>query len=138
MNTATTTITAVTTPPQASLLRTAIRLDATGVALMGLGIAAVAGPFARQTGFTSAWAYGLAAAFVLYGVVGNWLAGRVDIRPIGTGLSLFNFVGAVGQIALVPAGVLALTGSGNAALVFGGLWALFFGVLQLIGLRRLA
>lgn len=129
--------TAVLTRSTDSLLRTAIRLDATGVGLMGLGIAAFAGGFARHTGFSSAWSYGLAAAFVFYGVVGNWLAARANIRPVGTGLSLFNFVGAVGQIAIVPAGVFALTGSGKAALVFGGLWALFFGVLQLIGVRRL-
>lgn len=122
---------------QDSLLRNAIRLDATGVGLMGIGIAAFAGGFARHTGFTSAWSWGLAVAFVFYGVVGNWLAGRANIRTIGTGLSAFNLVGAVGQIALVPAGVFALTGSGKAALVFGGLWALFFGVLQLVGVRRL-
>lgn len=129
--------TAVAFRAKDSLLRTAIRLDATGVGVMGLGIAAFAAPFARHTGFTPAWSYGMAAAFVLYGVVGNWLAGRANIRPIGTGLSLFNFVGAVGQIAVVSTGVLALTGAGRAALVFGGLWALFFGVLQLIGVRRL-
>jgi hypothetical protein len=121
-----------------ALLRTSIRLDATGVGLMGLGIAAFVGPFARHTGFTPAWSYGLAAAFLFYGVVGNWLANRPGIRPIGIGLSLFNFVGAAGQIALVLTGVLALTGAGKATLVFGGLWALVFGVLQLLGVRRLA
>ena len=120
-----------------SLLRTAIRLDATGVALIGLGVAAFAGRFARLTGLTPGWSYGVGAAFVIYGVVGNWLAGRANIRPIGTGLSLFNFVGAVGQFAIVPAGVFGLTGAGKAVMVAFGLWALLFGVLQLLGLRRL-
>jgi hypothetical protein len=123
--------------PRDSLLRTAIRLDATGVGLIGLAVAAFAGPFARLTGLTPGWSYGIGAAFVLYGVVGNWLAGRETIRPIGTGLSLFNFVGAVGQIAIIPAGLLALTGAGQAVLVAFGLYALFFGALQLIGVRRL-
>ena len=123
--------------PKDSLLRTAIRLDATGVGLIGLGVAALAGPFARLTGLMTAWSYGIAAAFVGYDVVGNWLAGWPNIRPIGAGLSLFNFVGAVGQIAIVPAGVLALTSAGEAVLVVFGLYALFFGVLQLVGLRRL-
>jgi hypothetical protein len=123
--------------PKDSLLRTAIRLDATGVGLIGLGVAALAGPFARLTGLPTAWSYGIAAAFVGYGVIGNWLAGWPNIRPIGAGLSLFNFVGAVGQIAIVPAGVLALTSAGEAVLVVFGLYALFFGVLQLVGLRRL-
>jgi hypothetical protein len=80
-----------------SLLRTAIRLDATGVGLIGLAIAAFAGRFVSFTGLTQAWVYGIAAAFVFYGVAGNWLAGRSNLRPIGTGLSLFNFVGAVGH-----------------------------------------
>jgi hypothetical protein len=124
--------------PKGSLLRTAIRLDATGVGLIGLGIGAFAGRFAGLTGLSTGWAYGIAAAFVFYGVAGNWLAGRPSIRLIGTGLSLFNFVGAVGQAAVVPAGLLPLTGAGKAVMVAFGLYALFFGVLQLVGLRRLA
>ncbi|MCW1957735.1 MAG: hypothetical protein KIH64_004155 [Mycobacterium sp.] len=124
--------------PRDSFLRTAIRLDAAGVGLIGLGIAGFAGPFARLTGLATGWAYGIAAAFLFYGVAGNWLAGRTNIRPIGTGLSLFNFVGAVGQTAIVPAGVLPLTGTGKAVMVAFGLYALLFGVLQLMGLRRLA
>ncbi len=114
------------------------RSGSTGVGLIGLAIAAFAGRFASFTGLTPAWVYGIAAAFVFYGVVGNWLAGRSNIRPIGTGLSLFNFVGAVGQAAVVPAGLLPLTGAGKAVMVAFGLYALFFGVLQLVGLRRLA
>ena len=120
-----------------SLLRKAIRLDASGVGVMGLALAGFAGPFARATGLTPTHAYVAAAAFVFYGVLGNYLAGRRSIHPVGTGLSIFNFVGAAAQFAVVPTGVLPLTGAGKAALVFGGLWALFFGVLQLAGLRRL-
>lgn len=120
-----------------SLLRWAIRLDATGVGLIGLAVGAFAGPFARLTGLTPGWSYGIAAAFVFYGALGNWLAGRRAIRPVGTGLSLFNFVGAVGQIAIIPAELLPLTGAGKAVMVAFGLYALFFGVLQLRGLRRL-
>lgn len=120
-----------------ALLRSAIRWDATGVGVMGLAIGAFAGPFARATGLTPTHAYVAAAAFVFYGVLGNYLAGRASLRPIGTGLCIFNFVGAAAQFAVVPAGVLPLTAAGKAALVFGGLWALFFGVLQLAGVRRL-
>ena len=123
--------------PRDSLLRTAIRFDATGVGVMGLALGAFAGPFARATGLNTTHAYVAAAAFVFYGVLGNYLAGRQAIRPIGTGLSIFNFVGAAAQFAVIPAGVLPLTGTGKAALVFGGLWALVFGVLQLAGVRRL-
>lgn len=121
-----------------SLLRSAIRWDATGAGLIGLAVGAFAGPFSRLTGLSSAWAYGIAVAFVGYGVLGNLLAGRPNIRPIGTGLSLFNFVGAVGQVAVIPAAVLPLTGGGKAVMAVFGLYALVFGVLQLMGLRRLA
>lgn len=120
-----------------ALLRTAVRLDATGAGLIGFGTAAFAERFARLTGLTPAWSYGIAGAFVFYGIAGNWLAGRPNIRPIGTGFSLFNFLGAVGQIAVIPAGVFALTGPGKAVMVAFGLYALCFGVLQLIGVRRL-
>lgn len=123
--------------PKDSLLRSAIRWDATGVGVMGLAIAAFAGPFARATGLAPSHAWIAAGAFVFYGVLGNYLAARRNIRPVGTGLSIFNFVGAVAQFAAGPAGVLPLTGTGKAVLVFGGLWALVFGVLQLAGLRRL-
>lgn len=121
-----------------SFLRSAIRGDSVGVGLIGLAIAAFAGPFARMTGLTPAWSYGIAAAFVVYGVVFTWLSGRPRIRGIGTALSAFNFVGAVGQAAIVPAGVLPLTGSGRTVMLVFGLWALVFGVLQLIGVRRMS
>ena len=124
--------------PRDSLLRTAIRFDATGVGIMGLAIAGFAGPFARATGLATSHAYIAAVAFVFYGVVGNLLARQRAIRPIGTGLTLFNFIGAAAQIAIAPSGVLSLTGAGKSALVFGGLWALVFGALQLAGVRRLS
>lgn len=123
--------------PRDALLRTAIRLDAIGVGVIGAAVAALAGPFAGLTGLTTWWAYGIAGAFLFYGIAGTWLAGRSNVRPIGTGLSLFNFVGAVGQTAVVPAGVLPLTGAGKAVVLAFGLYALIFGVLQLMGLRRL-
>ena len=122
---------------QDSLLRGAIRYDATGVGVMGLAMAALAGPFARMTGLTPTHAFIAGGAFVVYGVLGNYLAGRRAIRPIGTGFTIFNFVGAAAQIAVAAAGLLSLTSAGKAVLVFGGLWALLFGVLQLAGVRRL-
>jgi hypothetical protein len=130
--------TAIHTDTRDSLLRLAIRLDATGVGLIGLAMAAFADPLAGFTGLTPAQMYIGAVAFVLYGAVGNWLAGRPDVRAIGTGLSIFNFVGAAAQMAVVPAQVLPLTGAGEALAVAFGLWALLFGVLQLAGVRRLA
>lgn len=56
-----------------SLLRRAIRLDATGVGLLGLGAAAFAGPLANRTGLTTGLTmtqcYITAGAFLFYGVM---------------------------------------------------------------------
>ncbi len=120
------------------LLRRSIRLDGLGTGVIGLAIAAFAGSFAELTGLRPAWSYSMAVAFIGYGVAANWLAGRPNIRPIGTGLCLFNFVGTAALFAAAAAGVLGLTGAGKAVMVAFGLYTLIFGVLQLMGLRRLA
>ena len=121
-----------------SFLRGAIRGDSVGVGLIGVAIAALAGPFARMTGLSPAWIYGMAGAFIAYGVIVTWLSTRPRVRGIGTALSAFNFAGAAGQAAIVPAGVLPLTGSGKAVVLAFVLWTLVFGVLQLIGVRRMS
>lgn len=129
--------TAIPTDTDDSLLRLAIRLDATGVGFIGLGMGAFADPLAESTGFTPAQVYIGAVAFVFYGVVGNWLAGRSRVRAIGTGLSIFNFAGAAAQAAIVPAAVFPLTGAGKSTMFAFALYTLIFGILQLVGVRRL-
>lgn len=54
-----------------SLLRRAIRLDATGVGLLGLGAAVFAGPLANLTGLTTAQCHLTAGAFLFYGIGGK-------------------------------------------------------------------
>ena len=94
--------------------------------VIGLLVAAFAGSFARFTGLTPGWSTTASQRRSCCTVVGNWLAARETIRPIGTGLSLFNFVGAVGQIAIIPAGLCGADRNGQAVIAFG-LYALFFG-----------
>jgi hypothetical protein len=119
-----------------SLLRRAIRLDATGVGLLGLLAVAFAGPLARLTGLTAAQCYITSAAFLFYGVVGNLLARRREVVGIGKGLSAFNFVGTIGALALVTSAALPLTSSGKAVVLACGVYTLIFGVMQFLGVRQ--
>ncbi len=119
-----------------SLLRLAIRMDATGVGLLGVGAATLAGPLSRLTGLTAAQCSITAAAFLLYGVVGNLLARRPRVRGIGIGLSAFNFVGTIGALALAGSTALPLTSAGKAVVIACGVYTLVFGVLQFVGVRR--
>ena len=119
-----------------SLLRGAIRWDATGVGLLGLAAAVFAGPLAELTGLTTAQCYVTAGAFLFYGVVGNLLARRSRVVGIGMGLSAFNFVGTIGAVALVASAVLPLTGAGTAVVLGCGVYTLIFGVMQFLGVRR--
>lgn len=119
-----------------SLLRRAIRLDATGVGLLGLIAAAFAGPLANRTGLTPAELYVTAGAFLFYGVVGNLLARRPRVVGIGMGLSAFNFVGTIGAVALVASAALPLTDAGKTVVLGCGVYTLIFGVMQFLGVRR--
>ena len=119
-----------------SLLRQAIRMDATGVGLLGLGAAAFAGPLATLTGLTVGQCYFTAASFLVYGVLGNLLARSPRVVGIGKGLSAFNFTGTVGAVILVLSQWIPLTGAGKAIVIACGMYTLVFGVLQYLGVRR--
>lgn len=119
-----------------SLLRSAIRLDATGVGLLGLGAALFANSLARLTGLTTFQCYVTSATFVFYGIVGNLLARLPRVVGIGLGLSIFNFIGTIGAFALVASAVLPLTSAGKAVVLACGAYTLVFGVMQLLGVRR--
>ena len=120
----------------ATFLRRAIRADATGTGALGLAAAAFAKSLATLTGLTPTHIYIAAAAFVFYGAAGNLLAGSAQIRRIGIGLTVFNFVGTVAAVALAASTVLPLTGAGKAIILGCGVYTLFFGILQWIGVRR--
>lgn len=137
------TMTAITTgnhpfsDSQDSLLRFAMRVDATLTGVLGLAFAAMADPLGRLTGLTSAQGYIAGAAFVLCGLVVYALAASPDLRRVGTGLVAFNVVSTVGFIALAETAVLPLTTFGSITALAGGLYTATFAVLQYLGVRRL-
>lgn len=119
-----------------SLLRLAIRMDATGVGLLGLGAATLAGPLSRLSGLTPLQCYVIAAAFLFYGVIGNLLVRLPRVAGIGMALSAFNFLGTIGALALVETAVLPLTDAGKTVVLACGAYTLIFGVLQFLGVRQ--
>jgi hypothetical protein len=121
-----------------SLLRFAMRVDATLTGVLGLGIAAMADPLGRLTGLTSAQCYLAGAAFVLCGLVVYALAAAPDLRRVGTGMALFNGVGTVGFLAVAETDVLPLTTFGVITVLAAALYTATFAVLQYLGVRRLA
>ncbi|ULN42765.1 hypothetical protein MI149_06610 [Mycolicibacterium crocinum] len=121
-----------------SLLRFAMRVDATLTGVLGLAIAVMADPLGRLTGLTAAQGYIAGAAFVLCGLVVYSLAASPDLRRVGTGLVVFNTASTVGFIAVAEAGVLPLTTVGSIAALAGALYTATFAVLQYLGVRRLA
>jgi hypothetical protein len=121
-----------------SLLRFAMRVDATLTGVLGLAIAAMADPLGRLTGLTAAQGYIAGASFALCGLVVYALAASPDLRRVGTGLVVFNTAGSVGIIAVAETGVLPLTTFGSIAALAGALYTATFAVLQYLGVRRLA
>ncbi|HET9875590.1 MAG TPA: hypothetical protein VFQ37_07455 [Mycobacterium sp.] len=120
-----------------SLLRFAMRADATLTGFFGLVIAAAADPIAALTGLTPFQEYVLGAFFVLYGLAVFSLAALPDLRRAGLGVTAGNVVFTVAAVAVVEAAVLPLTGIGIAATLATGVYTLFFALLQYLGVRRL-
>ena len=121
-----------------SLLRFAMRADATLCAALGLLLAMAADPLSRLSGLsaTSEWLAG--AALVVYGVAIYVMAAAPFVRRIGIGIVVANVVFAVAVVAVVAAGVLPLTGMGVAMMLATVAATLGLAYLQYLGVRRLA
>jgi hypothetical protein len=120
-----------------SLLRFAMRLDATLTGLTGLVIAAAADPISSLTGLSSFAEYGLGAFFVLCGLVVFVLAAAPDLRRAGIGVVIANIVFTVAAVVVVVADALPLTATGIAATLASGVYTALIGYLQYLGVRRL-
>jgi hypothetical protein len=120
-----------------SLLRFAMRADATLTGFAGLAVAAAADPISSLTGLTSIEEYGLGAFFVLYGLLVFSLAALPNLRRAGIGVVIANVVFTVAAVAVVAANWLPLSAAGIAATLVGGVYTAVFGVLQYLGVRRL-
>ncbi len=121
-----------------SLLRFAMRADATLCAGTGLLLAMAADPLARLSGLSAASEWIGGAALVAYGAVLYLLAAAPGIRRIGVGIVAVNLVFAVAATAVVAAGLLPLTGAGVAMVLATVALSVGFAYLQYLGVRRLA
>jgi hypothetical protein len=120
-----------------SLLRFAMRVDATLTGLVGLFIAAAADPISSMTGLSSIAEYGIGAFFVAYGLVVFALAATQNLRRAGIGVVIANIVFTVAAVAVIAADALPLTSAGIAATLASGVFTALIGYVQYLGVRRL-
>lgn len=118
-----------------SLLRFALRADATLTGLCGLAVAFVADPLSSLTGLASGQEYALGAFFVLYGLAVFSLAALPNLRRVGVAVIAANIVYTLG--AVVAAVAVPMTGIGVAAMLATGVFTAVFAWLQYWGLGRL-
>ncbi|HTX96262.1 MAG TPA: hypothetical protein VME67_16190 [Mycobacterium sp.] len=118
-----------------SLLRFAMRADATLTGLCGLAVAFLADPLSSLTGLTSGQQYALGALFVLSGLVVFSLAAAPNLRRVGIGIIVANVVFTLA--AVVAAQAIPLTTFGVALTLAIGVYTAAFARLQYVGLRRL-
>jgi hypothetical protein len=121
-----------------SLLRLAMRTDATLCAGAGLLIAVAADPLSRLSGLSPAFEWVAGAALVVYGAALYVLAAAPAIRRIGVGIVIANAAFAIVAVAVLVAGVLPLTGAGVVMMLATVAATLGFAYLQYLGVRRLA
>ncbi|OBH45158.1 hypothetical protein [Mycobacterium mantenii] len=119
-----------------SLLRFAVRADATLTGLCGLVIAFLADPLSSLTGLTSFQEYGVGVVFVLAGLLVFSLGALPDLRRVGIGVVVVNVAFTLASI--VAAEALPLTVTGVALTLASGAYTAAFAALQYLGLRRLA
>lgn len=135
-------MTAITTRNAAgntdSLLRFALRADATLCAGLGLLIAMTADELSRLSGLsaTSEWIGG--AALVAYGALLYSAAGIRAVRRVGIGVLAGNIAFAVLVTVVLATGALPLTALGVVMTTAFTAATLAFAYAQYLGVRRLA
>jgi len=137
-------MTAITTRPvrgtrsDDSLLRFALRADATLCAGLGLLIAMAADPLSRLSGLssTSEWISG--AVLVVYGATLYLLAGISDVRRVGAGVLAGNIAFAILVTVVLIGGWLPLTELGVVSVIAFTAVTMGFAYVQYLGVRRLA
>ncbi|MCV7289300.1 MULTISPECIES: hypothetical protein [Mycolicibacterium] len=135
-------MTAIVTPPLSdstdSLLRFALRADATLCAGVGLLVAMAADPLARISGLsaTAGWIGG--AALVGYGALLYVLAALPDIRKVGVAVVIGNVAFAVTTVTAIVADWLPLSEIGADLVLSFVAATAALAWLQYRGVRRLA
>ena len=120
-----------------SLLRFAMRLDATLGGFVGLFIALMADPLSALTGLSSVTEFSGGALLVLGGLAVYGLAAAPDLRRVGVGLIVGNVVLTVAALVVVAVGAFPLTAAGVAAMLATAGYFALMGYLQYLGVRRL-
>jgi hypothetical protein len=135
-------MTAITARPLSdstdSLLRFAMRADATLCAGVGLLVAMAADPLSRLSGLSSTAEWAAGAVFVAYGALLYVLAAVPDIKSIGIGVVAANLVFSVLVVVAIVAGRLRMTEFGGVLTLASTALTLGFAYLQYLGVRRLA
>lgn len=121
-----------------SLLRFAMRLDATLSALLGILIVVAAGPLSRLSGLSPTTEWIIGASFVVLSVAVYAMAALPNVRLTGAALAVGNIVFTVLVVVTVLAGWLPLTTFGVVTTLATGLYTLAIGCFQYLGVRRLA
>jgi hypothetical protein len=120
-----------------SLLRFAMRLDATLSGAIGLLVALMADSLSSLTGLSSVAEFSGGALLVLGGLAVFGLAASPDLRRAGFVIIGGNIVLTVAALVVLAIGALPLTGTGVAAMLATGGYSALMGYLQYLGVRRL-
>jgi hypothetical protein len=120
-----------------SLLRFAMRADATLTSLAGIAGVPLAGWLAELSGTTRTFEYSMSAFFIAYGVVVFGLAALPSIKRPGVGVVIANLLYTVAAIVLVLTDVLSLTTTGVVLTLATGVYTAVFAELQYQGVRRI-
>ena len=135
-------MTAITARPLSdstdSLLRFAMRADATLCAALGLLVAMAADPLSKLSGLSSTAEWATGAGFVAYGALLYVLAAVGDIRRVGIGVVAANVAFVAAVVTVLAAGWLPLTALGVVMTLAITAATLAFAYLQYLGVRRLA
>ncbi|MBP1816826.1 hypothetical protein [Mycobacterium sp. OAE908] len=121
-----------------SLLRFALRADATLCGGLGLLVAMAADPLSRLSGLSSTSEFIGGTALVCYGAALYLAAGLSDVRRVGVSVLAGNIAFAVLVTVVLIAGWLPLTELGVVATVAFTVATLAFAYAQYLGVRRLA
>lgn len=135
-------MTAIVTRPLSdstdSLLRFALRADATVCAAFGLVVAMAADTLSRTVGLSAAAEWIGGALLVGYGALLYVLAAVPDVRRVGVAVLAGNVGFAAVVVAVLVGGWLPLTAAGVALTIAFTVVTLALAVLQYLGVRRLA
>ncbi|MEO3757785.1 hypothetical protein ABGB19_05760 [Mycobacterium sp. B14F4] len=132
---------AITTPKLTgstdSLLRFAMRLDATISGLVGVAGIPLAGWLAEISGTTKAFEYSISAFFIVFSLAVLGLAAMPSVKLSGIVLAVGNVVFAVATVVLVVSDVIPLTTVGVVLTLATGVYTLVMAELQYQGWRRI-